>query len=428
MWFKVHGSGKGLGSDPIVGDSTVFVKDLCPECLAGSVDLAENGEWQMGSRNTSSSMSSRQHKIGIQIPGKIPVTGLSVWQPKSHRWAAMHHSSDGFWLMGPGLFEKPVHPSAHTPLKMKLTGANGVVIEDQITQMGILRQWILNTFDFDIRATSSAACKIHIWILYSSMDYSAWILIAVTIERVLLLWFPNKMQCVCTKKVAMLVLISIASFLLLVNSHILYGYELSTGKTANHCHYVSKSYLQFWISSWPSIDLVIFCIIPGSFLVVGNILIFVKVLISRRAINRQVSTYSTSSQQRGDSKFSSMTAMLIAVNCVFLVCNIPSRAFMIENTSWSFDTCGHNYAKMSLLWCIFNLLMYVNNSVNFLLYIISGSRFRNEIKEIFKRRKQNHIAAALIPNRPLAIKIRNSSDIYTITQNVSSGKMLDSKC
>ena len=302
------------------------------------------------------------------------------------------------------------------------------IIDLLVLYTGILRQWILNTFDFDIRATSSAACKIHIWILYSSMDYSAWILIAVTIERVLLLWFPNKMQCVCTKKVAMLVLISIASFLLLVNSHILYGYELSTGKTANHCHYVSKSYLQFWISSWPSIDLVIFCIIPGSFLVVGNILIFVKVLISRRAINRQVSTYSTSSQQRRDSKFSSMTAMLIAVNCVFLVCNIPSRAFMIENTSWSFDTCGHNYAKMSLLWCIFNLLMYVNNSVNFLLYIISGSRFRNEIKEIFKRRKQNHIAAALIPNRPLAIKIRNSSDIYTITQNVSSGKMLDSKC
>lgn len=302
------------------------------------------------------------------------------------------------------------------------------IIDLLVLYTGILRQWILNTFDFDIRATSSAACKIHIWILYSSMDYSAWILIAVTIERVLLLWFPNKMPCVCTKKVAMLVLISIASFLLLVNSHILYGYELSTGKTANHCHYVSKSYLQFWISSWPSIDLVIFCIIPGSFLVVGNILIFVKVLISRRAINRQVSTYSTSSQQRRDSKFSSMTAMLIAVNCVFLVCNIPSRAFMIENTSWSFDTCGHNYAKMSLLWCIFNLLMYVNNSVNFLLYIISGSRFRNEIKEIFKRRKQNHIAAALIPNRPLAIKIRNSSDIYTITQNVSSGKMLDSKC
>lgn len=302
------------------------------------------------------------------------------------------------------------------------------IIDLLVLYTGILRQWILNTFDFDIRATSSAACKIHIWILYSSMDYSAWILIAVTIERVLLLWFPNKMQCVCTKKVAMLVLISIASFLLLVNSHILYGYELSTGKTANHCHYVSKSYLQFWISSWPSIDLVIFCIIPGSFLVVGNILIFVKVLISRRAINRQVSTYSTSSQQRRDSKFSSMTAMLIAVNCVFLVCNIPSRAFMIENTSWSFDTCGHNYAKMSLLWCIFNLLMYVNNSVNFLLYIISGSRFRNEIKEIFKRRKQNHIAAALIPNRPLAIKIRNSSDIYTITQNVSSEKMLDSKC
>ncbi|CAC5426386.1 unnamed protein product [Mytilus coruscus] len=294
---------------------------------------------------------------------------------------------------------------------------------------GLLRQWILNTFNVDIRATSSTACKIHIWILYSSMDYSAWILIAVTIDRVLLIWFPNKMQCICTKKMAVLVLLCIASFLFLINSHILYGYELSTGKTANHCDFVSKSYEQFWISSWPSIDLVIFCILPVGFLVVGNILIFVKVLISRRTVKRQVSAYNTSSQNQRDSKFSSMTAMLIAVNCVFIVCNIPSRAFMIEHTSWSFDTCGYNYAKMSLLWCIFNLSMYVNNSVNFLLYIVSGSRFRNEIKKMFKRRKkQNHIAAALIPNRQMAIQIRNSSDVYTITQNVTLQRILDSKC
>ncbi|XP_063433937.1 uncharacterized protein LOC134715593 [Mytilus trossulus] len=148
MCFKVHGSGKGLGSDPIVGDSTVFVKDLCPECLAGSVDLAENGDgrWEVEIQavqcpvgNTKLEykfQGSNPWYLKLQVRNaRIPVTGLSVWQPKSQRWAAMHHSSDGFWLMGPGVFEKPVHPSAHTPLKMKLTAANGVVIEDQITQM-----------------------------------------------------------------------------------------------------------------------------------------------------------------------------------------------------------------------------------------------------------------------------------------------------
>ena len=33
---------------------------------------------------------------------------MSIWQPKSQRWSAMKHSSDGFWLMGTGLFEKQV--------------------------------------------------------------------------------------------------------------------------------------------------------------------------------------------------------------------------------------------------------------------------------------------------------------------------------
>ncbi|CAC5426364.1 exlX [Mytilus coruscus] len=148
MCFKVHGSGKGLGSDPIVGDSIVFVKDLCPECLAGSVDLAENGDgrWEVEIQavqcpvgNTKLEykfQGSNPWYLKLQVRNaRIPVTRLSLWQPKSQRWAAMQHTSDGFWLMGPGPFEKPVHPSVHAPLKMKLTAANGVVIEDQITKM-----------------------------------------------------------------------------------------------------------------------------------------------------------------------------------------------------------------------------------------------------------------------------------------------------
>jgi hypothetical protein len=60
---------------------------------------------------------------------------MSIWQPKSQRWSAMKHSSDGFWLMGTGLFEKPIHPSTSVPLKMKLTAANGAVVYDEITSM-----------------------------------------------------------------------------------------------------------------------------------------------------------------------------------------------------------------------------------------------------------------------------------------------------
>lgn len=148
MCFKVHASGQGLGNDPITGDFVVFVKDLCPECLAGSIDLAEDGDgrWKVEIQAVQCPVGSTKLEykfqgsnpwyLKLQIRNaRIPVTELELWQPKSQRWESMRHTSDGFWEMGSGLFEKPIHPSASTPLKMKLTAANGVVVYDEITSM-----------------------------------------------------------------------------------------------------------------------------------------------------------------------------------------------------------------------------------------------------------------------------------------------------
>lgn len=145
MCFKVHGTGQGLGNSPIRGDFFVFVKDLCPECQAGSIDLAENGDgrWKVqiqavqcpvgNSKLEYKFQGSNPWYLKIQIRNsRIPVTSLSLWQPNSRQWSAMKPSSDGFWLMGDGYFEKPVNPY---PIKMKLTAANGAVVYDQINSI-----------------------------------------------------------------------------------------------------------------------------------------------------------------------------------------------------------------------------------------------------------------------------------------------------
>ena len=42
-------------------------------------------------------------------------------------------------------------------------------------------------------------------------------------------------------------------------------------------------------------------------------------------------------------------------------------------------------AEMGLAWALTNLLQYTNNSVNFLLYCLSGSRFREELWSMFRK-------------------------------------------
>ena len=54
-----------------------------------------------------------------------------------------------------------------------------------------------------------------------------------------------------------------------------------------------------------------------------------------------------------------------------------------------------------LWWAVVNMLMYINNTVNFLLYSLSGSQFRQEMKRIFcDRNCSNNIKSrSIIPTR-----------------------------
>lgn len=267
---------------------------------------------------------------------------------------------------------------------------------------GLLRQWIHKTFDVDIRHMGSAGCKIHTWLVYFFLDFSSWILVAVTVERVLLVWFPRKATVKCTKNLAKLSLFVIGTCLLLVNSHILYGRGLDVTNTNGSsvvdytCSFISDHYEDFWTSTWPSVDLTIFCGGPFCFLLIGNILIFLKVLLTKRAVKRQCKNVVKT--RKKDSKFSSMSIMLLVVNTTFLLCNTPISVYLIGYETWVQKVHGREYVTLEyLIWSVVNILMYLNNSINFLLYILSGSRFRNEIKSMLIKRR--HITVAVVPQK-----------------------------
>ncbi|CAC5426388.1 unnamed protein product [Mytilus coruscus] len=265
---------------------------------------------------------------------------------------------------------------------------------------GLLRQWINVVFGVDIRNFGSGICKLHTYIVYFSLDFSSWILMAVTVQRVFLVWFPQKTKTKCTKQEAGISLVAIAAFLLLINSHILYGYgdkEFIVNGTVSveKCSFMSDEYNQFWNSSWARIDLALFCGIPFCCLLIGNVLIFVKVLSIKRAVKRRIapsaSTRGSGAKQK-DSKLSSMSVMLFTLNTVFLLSTTPISVYMIGNATWEKELVGRDYAVLEMMWAIVNIFMYLNNSMNFLLYILSGSKFRHEFKEIFWKKSNTEPA------------------------------------
>jgi hypothetical protein len=84
------------------------------------------------------------------------------------------------------------------------------------------------------------------------------------------------------------------------------------------------------------------------------------------------------------------TRMLVIVSTVFLVCNVPchiARVFnFLETLKNESYVPGPNFLLTQKL---FHMLYYVNFSVNFFLYSVSSTSFRNGLTRLFTKVKKS---------------------------------------
>ncbi|KAK7478700.1 hypothetical protein BaRGS_00030085 [Batillaria attramentaria] len=87
-------------------------------------------------------------------------------------------------------------------------------------------------------------------------------------------------------------------------------------------------------------------------------------------------TKSTSSTQ--------LTRMLLTVSVAFLVLTLPMGVFVVLFRYWN-PHSGYEKALFSLVRDIADNLMFTNHAINFLLYCLSGARFRSKAASIIHR-------------------------------------------
>ncbi|CAO1411623.1 unnamed protein product [Diamesa serratosioi] len=202
--------------------------------------------------------------------------------------------------------------------------------------------------------------------------------LAVTLERYVAVFYPLKSKALCTYNRAKIYVYSIVLICILFNipkffeiglkEHLddEYGtvYCIESTEFRKDPLYV-KIYIN-WISN-------IFIIyIPFISITIINTLIYLKV----RKINRH-------RQQMNwmEIRELKLATILFAIVIVFLCCNIlPLILNIVEAIDNEIDT---RIVKMS------NLLLTINSSVNFLVYVAYGEKFRNNVKEMFCKRKIN---------------------------------------
>ncbi|XP_052779346.1 neuromedin-U receptor 1-like [Mya arenaria] len=272
------------------------------------------------------------------------------------------------------------------------------VADLSLLYVGLLRQWIKYTFDKDIRHQSGLLCKLHWYAMYTCSDIAVWILPAITVERLVATICPLKSRSVCTKTYAKVVTVSIIVTALLINVHILYGFgrlelQMNNQTVIFPCIPLTKSYEAFFEKTWTWIDLCKFSLLPFAILTSGNICIVYRLLLSSKKFKNKVAPSGNIEAPSGrlhSQRRSNMSILLVCLNFVFIFCTLPVCVYFIGLPNFIPKDIPRNIQLQDPWWALVNMLLYLNYSCNFIMYCLAGSRFRNEVRKLFKCGKQTN--------------------------------------
>lgn len=217
--------------------------------------------------------------------------------------------------------------------------------------------FFIHVYKFDYRARVLLLCKICGWLADASVTTSSWLLVAVTMERVIR------------------VVVVIWCIIYSLNSHHIYGSgKVYDSNNISYCGFIeTPEYNNFAVNFYPWIDLTIVFAVPFCFIFFGNIVVIINLTKTRKKRNSI-----TTSKKR---TVTSVQITLVMVNITFILLMSPLTIFFYLLNSY--------YLKLSdpvIYRIIFplNVMSNANASVNFFLYILSGAKFRADVKGLFQ--------------------------------------------
>ena len=248
----------------------------------------------------------------------------------------------------------------------------------------------------DIRLLSNVTCKLHTFLVYWTSHLASWMLVCITGERFFVVFYPFRAKRLSTKRNALLCLLLLALVLLLINVQFLWTVQLHDypDEFSDHVTWAcleADKYHIFALRILPWIDFSLFSLIPFGVLAVANLSIVGKLL--RRNYDRRKRLNKSTCH----TKIGNLTFVNFAVSAWFLITTLPISVFLIKQHVWIQNGEMQTERSRTLThfaWAVTANISYLNNSFNFMLYIMTSRRFRTELIALFKK-KQNHESTSI---------------------------------
>ena len=224
----------------------------------------------------------------------------------------------------------------------------------------------------------------------------------LTIDRLIQVRYPIWAKKHCTKKSALAVFAVLALAMIAINFHVIVFKDIprkdatdstnlanTTGQVYGICSKMPDWYKEFYQKTWSLVMLIVFSLTPVILQIVCNVLLVRELVIRSR--KRQTNRALQDKNDREQHDLRSVTRMLVVVSVFYVLSSVPQCIQMVLKPYVFKPKTAHNNAKTVLVKALIHLLMYSNNTVNFLLYTLSGRVFRNELRSMFKQVKRRFL-------------------------------------
>ena len=274
-----------------------------------------------------------------------------------------------------------------------------------------LQIWNLTIFHQD------GICQVTVYLQFVCTFLSMWFMVSFIAERYIAVCYPLKRRHMCTAYRAKVVTSCIAAFSLIGYSFVfgVSGVQRVDGITycSYHPEYAGITTGLFFM------DIIVAFVIPFLSLVTMNgrilhkIIIFYKDRKECRANQLHLRIHSRSSSLANVSQLNASKLMLV-ISTIFVVISLPNYVIKMRLIVIGFIDSEFQGRPEDYLWkSIFEIVFYINFSINFFLYSICLKKFRVALKLLMKHNKHK-LSNAFVKCRNCRFRIVNQEQAEDI--------------